>query len=80
MRLGTDYKIRDERTGIAVRGRITRALIIASSVAAWRGYQILRDPPTRERSDEMLLSFLASTASTLGAGGAMLESAAAAAR
>jgi dienelactone hydrolase len=78
MRLGTDFKIRDERTGIAVRGRISRALIIATSV--WSGYEILRDPPTRDRSDEMLLSFLASTEEPLQASGAaMVEGVAAAA-
>jgi dienelactone hydrolase len=78
MRLGVDYKIRDERTGIAARGRISRALIIATSV--WSGYEILRDPPTRDRSDEMLLSFLAGTAApALGSGAGMFEGVAAAA-
>jgi dienelactone hydrolase len=77
MRLGADYKVRDERTGIAVRGRISRALVIASSV--WSGYEILRDVETRKRSDKMLLSFFASTAAAR-AGAAMPEGVAAAAR
>lgn len=57
MRLGTDYRIRDERTGIAMRGIRSRALLIASSV--WSGYHILQDRETHEKSDEMLLGFLA---------------------
>lgn len=78
MRLGADYKIRDERTGIVARGRISRALIIASGV--WSGYEILRDVETRKRSDKMLLSFLAGTAAGTNAGPAMPEGVAAAAR
>ena len=68
MRLGTDYKIRDERTGIAMRGKKSRALLIASSV--WSGYHILQDRETHRRSDEMLLAFLdaASSRNMAGAG------------
>lgn len=77
MQLGKDHKIRDERTGFALRGRISRALVIATSV--WSGYEILRDEETRKKSDRMLLDFFASTASPVSSSVAMPEGVAAAA-
>lgn len=53
MRLKPDHEIRDERTGLAMRGRASRTGLIGM----WTdptGYFILRDDETSKRTDEIL--------------------------
>ena len=54
MRLSYDHEIREERTGIRVRGRVTRTALL-TMWANPLGYTILRDRDVTRRSDEILL-------------------------
>jgi dienelactone hydrolase len=59
LQLGRDQEVRDERTGLRMRGRASRIALIAM----WTdptGYSMLRDEEATGRSDEMLLTALRS--------------------
>lgn len=51
-----DYKVRCERTGLRMRGLVSRAAMIVANVR--KGYYILRAPEIAERSDAELFGFL----------------------
>jgi dienelactone hydrolase len=53
-----DNEIRDLRTGLRIRGRISRTLVIANALD-WSGYHIQRNEAVLRRSHEALLAFLA---------------------
>jgi dienelactone hydrolase len=57
--VGRDYSMRDERTGMRVTGRLSRAAAILASVDP-RGYHILRDESIIAESNQRTLSFLRS--------------------
>ena len=56
--LGTDNDLRDEGTGIRLRGRLSRGALLLFRVGL-DGYHILRDEDALTRSDALLLEFLA---------------------
>lgn len=57
VRIGRDGAMRDETTGLAITGKLSRLLVMARSVSL-RGYTILRNEVVQRRSDAMLLDFL----------------------
>jgi dienelactone hydrolase len=65
-RIDESNGVRDERTGIRMRGRASRTAMIGVS-ASRDGYHILRNEATLERSDAMLLAALARTMQRAGA-------------
>ena len=76
MRVTRDNRVIDEKTGLEVRGRLRRALVLALSVST-KGYHIQRSTETIERSDSLLRAFFART---LGGNAASEEQVAIAAR
>lgn len=57
IRVARDHSMRDERTGLRITGRISRAAAILASVDP-RGYHILRDESVIEEANQRTLSFL----------------------
>ena len=60
MRLSPDHEIREERTGLRVRGRVTRTMLL-TMWADPRGYIILRDRERTRASDDILLEAVLKT-------------------
>ena len=56
-RVGRDYGLRDERTGILITGRLTRMAAILASIDPG-GYHILRDEAVMARANARTLAFL----------------------
>jgi dienelactone hydrolase len=65
-RIDENNGVRDERTGIRMRGRASRTAMIGLS-ASRNGYHILRNEAALERSDAMLLAALARSTQRAGA-------------